>query len=137
MAKANIQTKPTGASVAAFLKSVSDPEQRKDSIEVARLFAQATRRRPRMWGPAIIGYGLQTLKYASGREVDAPHAAFSPRKGNITLYLHGLRKLDASILSRLGKHTISGGCLHIKRLSDVDKTALRDLISASLEQVTR
>jgi hypothetical protein len=37
------------------------------------------------------------------------------------------------LLQRLGKHKVSGSCLHIKRLSDVDLDVLATLVSASVK----
>jgi len=36
------------------------------------------------------------------------------------------------LLPKLGKHKMSGGCLHIKRLSDVDMAVLGKVIAASV-----
>jgi hypothetical protein len=57
--------------------------------------------------------------------------AFSPRKADLTLYVSA-RKAPAALLKRLGKHKVSGGCLHIKRLSDVDLDVLSTLVSAAV-----
>ena len=39
-------------------------------------------------------------------------------------------------MSRLGKHKTGKGCLYIKKLEDVDRGVLRELISKSVE-ITR
>ena len=44
--------------------------------------------------------------------------AFSPRKADLTLYVSA-RKAPKPLLKQLGKHKVSGSCLHIKRLSGV------------------
>jgi 4-aminobutyrate aminotransferase-like enzyme len=86
------------------------------------------------WGPAIVGFGSRPLKYSTGRELEWPIAAFSPRKNALTLYLslYGYDKYE-EYLSKLGKHTTGKSCLYIKRLSDVDKKVLTNLIKASVE----
>jgi hypothetical protein len=38
-----------------------------------------------------------------------------------------------ALLGKLGKHKMSGGCLHIKRLSDVDVAVLRKVIAGSVK----
>jgi hypothetical protein len=58
--------------------------------------------------------------------------AFSPRKADLTLYVSA-RTAPAQLLKRLGKHKVSGSCLHIKRLSDVDLDVLATLVSASVK----
>ena len=85
-----------------------------------------------MWGPAIIGFGLRHLKYDSGREMDWMVIGFSPRKGNLTLYV-GLGSDNGydDYLTRLGKHKTGKGCLYINKLSNIDESVLEELVSAS------
>jgi 2-polyprenyl-3-methyl-5-hydroxy-6-metoxy-1,4-benzoquinol methylase len=56
---------------------------------------------------------------------------FSPRKQNLTLYLMGGFDTHADLLKKLGKHKTSVGCLYIKKLEDVDKKVLKELIKKS------
>jgi hypothetical protein len=134
MAKAELKTKPTDASVEDFLNAIDDAERREDAFSVLAIFKKITGEEPRMWGPAIVGFGSRPLKYATGRELDWPIAAFSPRKNALTLYL-SLYDYDKyeEYLSKLGKHTTGKSCLYIKRLSDIDEKVLTNLIKASVE----
>ena len=134
MAKAELKTRPTGASVEAFLDGLEHEQQRTDSFCLVKIFKRVTGEEAAMWGPAIIGFGSQMLKYASGRELDWPELAFSPRKGNLTLYITDGRALHEGLIAKLGKHKLKGVCLHIKRLSDVDESVLEELIGDSLSQ---
>jgi hypothetical protein len=86
-----------------------------------------------MWGSNIVGFGDRTVKYADGRETPWMLIAFSPRKANLTLYVG--RRFDGrdALLKKLGKHTTGGGCLYIKRLSDVDLPTLRKIVAASVK----
>ena len=61
-----------------------------------------------------------------------PLACFSPRKTAIVLYQLTKSPGSQPLLQKLGKHTISGGCLHIKRLADVDQTVLQALVVNSV-----
>lgn len=135
MAKAELKTKETGANVEKFLNGVADEQQREDAFRVLEIFKRVTGEEPKMWGPAIIGFGSRVLKYESGRELDWPITAFSPRKGNLTLYVLNRSHKQPELLEKLGKHKTSGGCLHIKRLSDVDGRVLEKLIKDSVWQV--
>jgi hypothetical protein len=126
------KTRETKASVAAFLGRIADAERRKDCRTVAAMMRRATGKPPKMWGTAIVGFGRQPLKYASGREMDWPLVAFAPRKGDLTLYL-GPPGTKADLLQRLGKHKTSKACLHIKRLADVDTKVLEAVIERALE----
>jgi hypothetical protein len=137
MAKATLKTRRNNGSVGAFLNKLADPVQRADSLVVLEMMQQATKAEPKMWGPAIIGFGGQMLKYASGRELEWPVLAFSPRKGNLTLYILNGAKRQQLLLGKLGKHSTGKVCLYIKRLSDVDLGVLKELITESVAQVSR
>jgi hypothetical protein len=91
-----------------------------------------------MWGTSIIGYGSYHYGYESGREGDMCRAGFSPRKGNIVLYLMGgysdsatQSKMDG-LRGTLGKHKAGASCLYINNLADVDIKILRQMVSLDL-----
>jgi hypothetical protein len=127
------KTKPTKQSVASFFKSL-DPQVRQDCLTIAKLMEEATGSKPKMWGSAIVGFGSQNYKYASGREGDWPVIGFSPRKQNLTLYIMSGFDEQAELLKKLGKHTTGGSCLYIKSLSDIDLSTLKKLIRASVKK---
>lgn len=127
-----LKTQKTKASVAAFLDAIKDPQQRADAKVLHKLFLVATGEKPAMWGTAIIGYGTYHFKYASGREGDWMLTGFSPRKGNLSLYLHPLT-INKKLLQQLGPNKVSMGCLYIKRLSDVDQKVLRQVIEEGIK----
>jgi hypothetical protein len=129
---AELKTKKTEASVAAFLKTIKDAETRKDCGEIVKMMKQATKAEPKMWGTSIIGFGSRRLKYESGRELDWMLIGFSPRKANITLYITGGLERQSALLKKLGKYTTGKGCLYIKRLADVDTKVLKDLVNESV-----
>ena len=129
---AEAKTKRTDQSVGDFIQRLADESRRKDCAVLARLMAKAAGAKGAMYGPSIVGFGTRTYAYADGRTADWPAVAFSPRKADLTLYVSA-RKAPASLLKRLGKHKISGGCLHIKRLSDVDLDVLATLVSTSVK----
>lgn len=136
MAKTELKTKRTDASVEDFLNSVDNPERRADGFRVLEMYKRITGEQPKMWGPAIIGFGDHKYKYPDGREMDWMAAAFSPRKQNLTLYVICSSPNQPALLKRLGKHTTSVSCLYIKRLSDVDEKVLESVIKDSYEYVT-
>ena len=124
---ADVKTKKTTASPAAFIEKIPDEEKRKDCRALLKLFAQITGEEPAMWGTAIIGYGTYRFRYANGREGDWMLTGFSPRKQNLSLYLHPVN-IAPKLLQQLGPHKVSMGCLYINRLSDVDQTVLKRVI---------
>ncbi|MEP6900688.1 MAG: DUF1801 domain-containing protein [Actinomycetota bacterium] len=134
MAKAELKTKETEASVEDFLDSVKDETVRDDSRKIIGLMSEATNAGPKMWGTNIIGFGSRHLKYESGRELDWMKIGFSPRKANLTLYLNLGCGWNEDLLATLGKHKTGKGCLYIKRLSDVDENVLQKLINESVKK---
>jgi len=128
------KTKPTKQSVDSFIKKIPDPETREDCFTITKLMKEATNCEPRMWGSSIVGFGTRHYKYASGREGDWPLIGFSPRKQNLTLYIMSGFDSHTELLKKLGKHSVGGGCLYVKRLSDIDLPTLKKLIRASVKK---
>jgi Domain of unknown function (DU1801) len=127
---AELKTTRTGASVPEFLAAVPDPRRRADAEALCALMTEATGVPPAMWGPSIVGFGTYRYKYASGREGDWPPVSFAPRRQALTLYLTDIDRY-ADLLGRLGPHKLSGSCVHLKRLADVEETVLRDLVATA------
>jgi len=131
--KVELKTKVNDASVEGFLNSVTDEQKREDCFEILRLMEQVTKEEPKMWGSSIVGFGSYHYKGASGREGDWLLTGFSPRKENLTLYIMGGFDLHQDLLKKLGKHKTSAGCLYIKKLDDVDKEVLKELVAESVK----
>ena len=129
---AEAKTKRTDQRVSNFIQGLADESRRKDCAALVRLMAKAAGAKGAMYGPGIVGFGTQTITYAGGRTGEWPVVAFSPRKADLTLYVSA-RKAPKPLLKQLGKHKVSGSCLHIKRLSDVDLDVLAELVSASVK----
>jgi len=129
---AELKTKRTEASVEKFIDAIKDEKVRLDCWTIAGIMQKATKAKPKMWGPSIVGFGQYVYKYPDGREMDWMLIAFSPRKQNITLYIGSEFKGADELLSSLGKHSRGKGCLYIKRLSDVHKPTLEKLVAASV-----
>jgi hypothetical protein len=125
------KTKPTEASVEQYLATVDDERRRQDCEMLVKIMAKATKQKPRMWGMAIVGFGVHKYKYESGREGETCLVGFSSRKGAISIYGTGSAPEQEQLLSRLGKHQMGKGCLHVGKLQDVDVAVLEQLISAS------
>jgi len=128
-----LKTKVNDASVEDFLNSVTDETVRKDCGEILKLMEQVTKEPAKMWGASIVGFGSYHYKGAGGREGDWMLTGFSPRKQNLTLYLMGGFDKYGDLLQKLGKYKTSVGCLYIKKLDDVDKTVLKELIVANVK----
>jgi hypothetical protein len=136
MAKsAELKTKVNQASVEGFLNAVQDEEVRKDCFEILKMMKQITKEEPKMWGTSIVGFGSYHYKGKSGREGDWMLTGFSPRKQNLTLYLMGGFDVEKDLLKKLGKYKTGVGCLYIKKLDDVDKKVLKELVTASVKRM--
>ncbi len=130
---AELKTKVNEASVTDFLNGIKDEAKRADCFEILQLMKQVTKAEPKMWGASIVGFGSYHYKGASGREGDWMLTGFSPRKQNLTLYLMGGFDLHQDLLKKLGKHKTSVGCLYLKKLDDVDKKVLKELVTKSVK----
>jgi hypothetical protein len=131
------KTKPTKASVTAFLNKIKDRQLRDDCSAILEMMQKVSKCEPVMWGSAIIGFGTYHYVYESGREGDTLCIGFSPRKQNISIYLMGgLNKVEGE-LSKLGKYKRGGGCLYIKSLSDVNAVVLKTIFAKAFKEAQR
>lgn len=126
-------TRETDASVDAFVDRVEHEGRREDARTLLALMERVTGEQPRMWGPAIIGFGKYHYRYDSGREGEMLRVGFSPRKANLALYL--IVKGDGfdDMLDRLGKHKRGGSSLYVNKLADVDLNVLESMVARSWE----
>lgn len=122
------KTRPTHASVEAFLDAATPAQRREDGFVLLAIMREITGEPAVMWGPTIVGFGSRPMVYASGHQVDWPVVGFSPRKASLVLYTDH----DEDLLSRLGKHKLGKGCLYITKLADVHEDVLRELIARSV-----
>ncbi|MDQ3056274.1 MAG: DUF1801 domain-containing protein [Pseudomonadota bacterium] len=134
---AETKTKPTGASVDAYLSSRASPEQLADCKAIMTMCKRVTKQQPYMWGPSIVGYGSYTYRYESGRSGDAPLAAFAVRGRELVVYVIAETPKQAGHLAKLGKHKMGKSCLYFKRLADLDVKVLEALIAGSVAEVRR
>jgi hypothetical protein len=137
MTQAKLKTVPTEKKVNDFINATNDPQKIADSFTLIEIMSRLTGKQPKMWGPSIIGFGSYHYKYESGREGDASVTGFSPRKGNLVIYIMpGYQNLDKE-LSKLGKHTIGKSCLYLKKLDDVNLEILEKIISHGIEYMKK
>lgn len=131
---AELKTKKNDSSVMDFIKSVDSDEKREDSLVLLKLYEDVTGEKAVMWGNSIIGFGSYHYKSErSKQEGDWPLIGFSPRKQQLTLYfMDGFDKYKDD-LEKLGKHKVSVGCLYLKRLSEIDMSVLREMVSKSFK----
>lgn len=132
---AELKTKKTAKSVTDFLNVVEPESKRKDAFELHGLMQEVTGDQGSIWGDSIVGYGHYHYKYESGRENDWFLCGFSPRKTKHSVYIMAGFERFNEILSRLGKHKTSKGCLYINKLADIDMAVLKELVEASTKNL--
>lgn len=124
-------------SVDDYIASRASEEQRADCRELMVLLRKVTRQPPKMWGPSIVGYGSYRYTYESGRTGEACLTGFAIRGRELVIYLVAEGEGQRSLLSRLGKHKVGKACLYFKRLADLDKSVLEQLVASSVAEVRR
>jgi len=125
--------RPTATAVEPFLAAITDDRRRADARALLALMAEVSGEPPALWAAGIVGFGTYHYRYDSGREGDAPLVGFAPRATQLVVYLvGGYETRYPETLERLGPHKTGKGCLYLKRLADVDETALRELIDRTV-----
>ena len=126
------KTRQTNATVTNFINTVEDEQRRADCFEISALMEKITGSPPAMWGTSIVGFGEYHYKYDSGREGDHMRAGFSSRKAALTLYIMTGFSNYNELMKKLGKYKIGKSCLYIKKLDDIDRDVLTELIIQSV-----
>lgn len=133
---AKTKTTYSGQDVIHFVNSHVENEQKKaDSFLLIELLQEWSASEPKMWGPSIIGFGNYHYKYVSGHEGDAPILGFSPRKAALTLYVYSETESSKLALADLGKFKMSKACIYVKKLSDINLSALKEICMESIKYI--
>ena len=137
LSMAESKTKPTGASVDDYIAARATPQQQADCRELMALLERVTGHAPHMWGPTIVGFGSYRYTYESGRTGEAPVTGFAIRGRELVLYVAVDGPEQQALLSRLGKHRMGKICLYFRRLADLDRSVLEQLVVASVADTRR
>lgn len=131
------KTRPTTASVPAFLAKLKDAGVRADCDALVALMSAVTKAPPVIWGTSIVGFGSYPYRYERGRALDWPLVGFAPRAKQIVLYvMPGCDGYDAMIAA-LGPVRCGVSCIYVKRLADLDQPALKRLLKASVAHLKK
>jgi hypothetical protein len=130
------KTKPTKVTTAEFLAEIADPGRRADCEALIEMMERLSGDPAVMWGK-IVGFGTYHYRYESGREGDFLRVGFASRAKDLTLYIMAGFDRYPEIIARLGKFKTGKSCLYVKRLADVDKPALEELVTASLDYMRK
>lgn len=133
MSKADERTDIT---VNQYIESLDDESIKSDAKTLIKIMKQISQQEPILYGIGTLGFGVYKYEYKSGRKGEAHTLGFYPRKGKITVYLMDGTTRYSELLAKLGKHTITGYCVYIKQLSDVDLSVLQKILEQSYENIT-
>ncbi len=122
-------------SVATYLATL-DEQTRRDADILLDMMRRISGLDPTLWNAGTLGFGTYHYKYDSGREGDGHTIGFYPRKGKTTVYLMDGTARYADLLTKLGKHTLTGYCVYVKQLSDVDLVVLEQIVRRSYAFIT-
>jgi hypothetical protein len=64
-------------------------------------------------------------------------AAFAIRGRDLVIYLLPEQEGQKALLARLGPHKMGKSCLYFKRLADLDRSVLEQLVAGSAAEVRR
>ena len=123
------------SSVKDFIASLNDEQAIKDCHILIEMMQRISGHEPKMWNVGTIGFDTYHYKYDRGREGASLVIGFYPRKGKITVYLMDGTKRYSELLAKLGRHTTSGYCVYIKRLSDIELPILEQIVQTSYENI--
>lgn len=128
------KTETKNNSVKDILNSL-DEQTQQDSKVLLEMMQKISGTEPKIWNIATIGFDSYHYKYESGREGDSLILGFYPRKNKITIYLMDGTSRYSELLSKLGKHTLTGYCIYIKQLSDINLKILEQILKNSYENI--
>ena len=95
---AEVKTKKTRKSVEEFIARVPNETRRADARVILKLMQKVSGKKPKMWGPTIVGFDEYHYTYATGHEGDAPLLGFSPRASSLVLYVLWGEAIEKSLL---------------------------------------
>ena len=121
-------------SVKKYIASLDD-QTIKESQVLLKMMQRISGHKPKLWNAGTLGFDTYHYKYDSGREGDSIVIGFYPRKGKITIYLMDGTARYSELLTKLGKHTTTGYCVYIKRLSDIELPILEQIVQKSYKNI--
>jgi hypothetical protein len=122
-------------SVKDYVGSLDNEQTVKDCLVLMEMMQRISGHEPKMWNAGTIGFDTYHYKYDSGREGGGHVIGFYPRKGKFTIYLMDGTLRYSELLAKLGKHTTTGYCIYIKRLSDIELPILEQIVQQSYKHI--
>ena len=121
-------------SVEEYIASL-DEQTAKDTQVLIEMMQRISGHAPTLWNAGTLGFDTYHYKYGTGREGDGLIIGFYPRKGKITVYMMDGTARYPELLAKLGKHTVTGYCVYIKQLSDIELPVLEQIVQQSYRYI--
>ena len=121
-------TRPVAGDVDEHLRRVEPAARRDDALAVLDLMREVTGAEPVLWGTSMVGFGRQPYTTADGKEREWFAVGLAPRKAALTLYGLTFYGSNEDLLERLGPHTTGKGCVYVKRVADLDRAVLTEMV---------
>ena len=116
-----------------YIDSLTDEQAIQDTQTLIEMMQQISGSKPKLWNVGTLGFDAYHYKYDSKREGDCFIIGFYPRKGKVTIYLMDGTTRYSELLTKLGRHTITGYCINIKKLSDIELPILKQITQESYD----
>ncbi len=127
--------KPATQSVETLLATLNDKHTIDDAQTLIEMMQKISGHKGEVVNAGTIGFDSYHYKYDSGREGDGFILGFYPRKGKTTIYMMDGTTRYAELLAKLGKHTITGYCVYIKQLKDIELPVLEEILQKSYKYI--
>lgn len=109
--------------------------------DIAALHALITKAAPKLTpvvAGKMLGYGKYHYRYDSGREGDSFRIAVASGKSGISVYVSAVDDqgvwLAEGAKAQLGKAKVGKSCIRFRRLADLDRAALADLVKRAVKR---
>ncbi|GLQ46080.1 hypothetical protein GCM10007862_11310 [Dyella lipolytica] len=84
-----------------------------------------------------IGYGVQAIKYADGKNKDFYQVGLSANTTGISVYIMGIKDkkyLAEKFGKKIGQATVTGYCIKFRALKNIDVDVLEDAMRYGIEE---
>jgi len=132
---AGLDTRSTGAGIAAFLAEVNDGRRCADARKIAAMRRRATGKRAKMRGPGIVGYGRYRYRYAGEREGRFMITGFSLHRQRQAVNIIPGYAGHSELLAKHGKYRTGKFRLYATGPEDVVEKVLDELIVESVRDM--
>lgn len=119
-----------------YLNQIGNAAKREDCFALVKIMEEESGYSAALHGK-IVGFGIYSYAYETGRTGDAIVTGFLPRTQDISIYvMPGFSGYEKE-LAKLGKHKSGKCCLYVRNLADIDENILRKFIRHSVRTMQK